>query len=152
MFDYQMHSDFSADCETPMEKTIEKAITIGLKEICFTEHNDYDYPGKERGCEFDVKKYTQKRENMQRKYKDKIIIKKGVEVGVQPHVLEKYNALMSEETFDFIICSMHATEGKDLHSGAFFEGKSVEEAYEIYYKELLACVKEYKDFNVLGHL
>lgn len=147
-----MHSDFSADCEVPMEKTIEKAIELGLEEICFTEHIDYDYPDKDWIFEFDLEKYDAKIKEMQDKYQDKIIIKKGVEIGVQPHILEKYNQLMQKESFDFIICSMHTTEQKDLHSGAFLEGKTVEEAHEIYYKELLSCIKEYKNYSVLGHL
>lgn len=152
MFDYHMHSDFSADCDTPMEKTIEKAIQIGLKEICFTEHIDYDYPDKDWVFEFDLQAYDRKIKEMQAKYGEAIIIKKGIEIGVQPHLLQRYEQLMEEETFDFVICSMHATEKKDLHSGAFFEGKSVEEAYEVYYNELLTCIKKYKNFNILGHL
>lgn len=152
MFDYHMHSDFSADCDTPMEKTIEKAIELGLEEICFTEHIDYDYPDKDWIFEFDLKEYDKKIKEMQAQYAGEITIKKGVEIGLQPHLLSRYEKLMTEETFDFVICSMHATEGKDLHSGEFFDGKTVEEAYEIYYNELLACVKEYKNFGILGHL
>lgn len=147
-----MHSDFSADCETRMEDTIEKAITLGLKEICFTDHIDYDYPDKDWIFEFDLKAYDKKIKEVQAKYADKIQIKKGVEIGVQPHVLNQYRKLMKEEDFDFVICSMHATEKKDLHSGKFFEEKTVEEAYEIYYQEILSCIKEFKEFSVLGHL
>ncbi|MHA6253072.1 histidinol-phosphatase HisJ family protein [Oceanobacillus sp. CAU 1775] len=152
MFDYHMHSNFSADCDTKMEATIEKAIELGLEEICFTDHIDYDYPDKEWVFEFNLKQYDRKIKEVQDKYRDKIRIKKGVEIGVQPHVLEKYEQLMKEESFDFVICSMHATEKKDLHSGEFFEGKTVEEAYEIYYRELLSCVRDFKEFSVLGHL
>jgi len=152
MFDYHMHSDFSADCDTPMEKTIEKAIEIGLKEICFTEHIDYDYPDRDWIFEFDLKKYDKKIKEMQEKYRDQLVIKKGIEVGVQPHVLNQYEKLMEEEVFDFVICSMHATEKKDLHSGEFFEGKTVDEAYQIYYEELLTCIQQYKNYSILGHV
>lgn len=152
MFDYHMHSDFSADCDTPMETTIEKAIELGLEEICFTEHIDYDYPDKDWIFEFDLKEYDKKIKQVQEKYRNKIIIKKGVEIGLQPHLLNRYEQLMSEESFDFVLCSLHATEGKDLHSGEFFAGKTVDEAYEIYYKELLSCIKTYKNYSVLGHL
>ena len=44
MFDYHVHSSFSADCSISMEEMIEGAIQKGLAEICFTEHIDYDYP------------------------------------------------------------------------------------------------------------
>lgn len=152
MFDYHIHSNFSADCETPMEKTIEKAIELGLEEICFTEHIDYDYPDRDWIFEFDVKEYDKQIKQMQAEYGHKITIKKGVEIGVQPHVLDQYEQLMKEESFDFIICSMHATEKKDLHSGEFFQGKTVDEAYRIYYEELFDCIKQYKNYSVLGHV
>ncbi|WP_087974475.1 histidinol-phosphatase HisJ family protein [Oceanobacillus rekensis] len=152
MFDYHIHSKFSSDCNTAMETTIEKAINIGLEEICFTEHIDYDYPDKDWIFEFDLNQYDRKIKEMKEKYDQQIHIKKGVEIGVQPHLATKHKKFMEEETFDFVICSMHATEGKDLHSGEFFNGKTVEEAYGVYYQELYECIKDFKDFSVLGHI
>lgn len=152
MFDYHMHSNFSADCETPMEKTVERAIELGLKEICFTDHIDYDYPDKDFIFEFDLKEYDKKIKEVQERYRNQIRIKKGVEIGLQPHILQRYEDMMEQEQFDFVICSLHATEKKDLHFGEFFEGKTVDEAYEIYYTELLTCVRDFKEFSVLGHL
>lgn len=152
MFDYHIHSNFSADCTTPMEKTIEQACKRGIEEVCFTEHVDYDYPDKSITFEFDMAEYDKKIKQMQKKYASRVRIKKGLEIGVQPHVLNKYADLFESEAFDFVICSMHATEGKDLHSGDFFKNKTIDEAYQTYYEELLFCVKEFKDFDVLGHL
>lgn len=152
MFDYHIHSYFSADCTTEMEKTIEQAIKVGLKEICFTDHIDYDYPDPSIQFEFDLADYDQKVRGMQEIYAPAIQIKKGIEIGIQPHLLRKYEQVLAKETFDFIICSMHTTERKDLHSGAFFKGKSIDHAYQAYYDELLGCVRGFKNFDVLGHL
>lgn len=152
MFDYHMHSDFSADCETPMEDTIDSAIAKGLQEICFTEHIDIDYPDPTIDFDLDLPAYDAHIKEIQKKYEGRIRIKKGVEIGVEPCFLKRYEAMLAGECFDFIICSMHTTERKDLHSGAFFEGKTVEEAYEIYYKELLECVQAYDRFSILGHI
>lgn len=152
MLDYHIHSHFSEDCDTPMENTIKKAIELGFKEICFTDHIDYDYPHEDWTFEFDLKEYDKEIKAMQEKYGDQLAIKKGVEIGIQPHLIKRYEKMMSEESFDFVICSMHATEGKEMHYGTFFEGKTVEEAFEIYYKEILSCIKEFKEFSVLGHI
>lgn len=152
MFDYHMHSDFSADCETPMEETIESAIQKGLKEICFTEHIDYEYPDPTIVFDLDLPKYAEQIKEMQNKYRDQITIKKGVEIGVQPYLLERYEKTLVKEEFDFIICSMHTTEKTDLHSGNFFKGKTVEQAYQIYYEELLECVEQFDHFSILGHV
>ena len=42
--DYHVHSYFSGDSDTPMEQMIQTAISKGLKHICFTEHQDFDFP------------------------------------------------------------------------------------------------------------
>src|SRR5699024_11598320 len=96
IFDYHIHSDFSADCSTPMEKTNEKAIEDGLKEICFTDHIDYDYPDPTIKFDHDLPTNEQKITDMQSLYSDRITIKKGVEIGVQPHLLEKYTTLLEK--------------------------------------------------------
>ncbi len=152
MFDYHMHSYFSADCSVSMENMVLAAITKGLTEICFTEHIDYEYPDKDFVFEFDLDEYDQMINELQQRYAGQIRIKKGIELGVQPHLLHRYEKLMNEENFDFAICSMHTTDNKGLHSGDLFKDRTIDEAYEIYYEELLDCVRNFKQFSVLGHL
>lgn len=152
MFDYHMHSAFSADCSVATENMVIAAINKGLTEICFTEHIDYEYPDKDFIFEFDLDKYGQIITSLQQKYEGKIRIKKGIELGLQPHLLHRYEQLMNQEDFDFAICSMHTIDKKDLHSGALFKDRTIDEAYEVYYEELLYCVQNFKQFSVLGHL
>lgn len=152
MFDYHMHSDFSADCNTPMEKTIESAIEKGLTEITFTEHIDYEYPDPTIVFDLDLEKYDRKIKQMQQKYNKQISLKKGVEIGVQPYLLERYHKLLKQEQFDFIICSMHTVNKQGLHSGDVFRDNTVEAAYQLYYEELLYCVENFDAYNILGHL
>ena len=47
---------------------------------------------------------------------------------------------------------MHTVEKKGLHYGDIFIGKTTEEAFSAYYEELLYCVKNFKQFNILGHI
>ncbi|HLS60070.1 MAG TPA: histidinol-phosphatase HisJ family protein [Virgibacillus sp.] len=152
MFDYHMHSNFSADCSVKMEDMVNGAISKGLTEICFTEHIDYEYPDKNFIFEFNLDEYDKKVKQLQHKYQDQIKIRKGVEIGVQPHLLDRYKTLMDQETFDFVICSMHTTDKKGLHAGDLFTDRTIDEAYRIYYDELLYCVKNFKQYNILGHL
>ena len=42
LWDCHMHSSFSADSDTPMEKMIQTAADKGLMGICFTEQFDPD--------------------------------------------------------------------------------------------------------------
>src|SRR5690625_4122678 len=105
MFDFHMHSDFSEDCSTPMEETIEAAIAKGFTEICFTEHLDYDYHDPDFTFDLDMAAYEKKIRQMQALYGEQITVKKGIEIGIQPHLFKRYKTLLDEETFDFIICS-----------------------------------------------
>ncbi|GAA0501341.1 histidinol-phosphatase HisJ family protein [Salinibacillus aidingensis] len=152
MFDYHVHSSFSADCEAPMEEMIQSAIDKGIKDMCFTEHIDFDYPDPTITFHLDLEAYRKRLKEMQEKYIEQISIKKGVELGVQPHVLEDYKEIVNQEAFDFIICSMHTTDKQDLHSGEFFEGKTLNQAYEQYYREFLSCIQSFKSYSILGHL
>src|SRR5699024_7155926 len=60
--------------------------------------------------------------------------------------------LVEKNNFDFIICSLHASDRKNLHHGDFFAGRTAIEAYQFYYEELLQCVQQYDHYNILGHL
>ena len=45
--DYHIHTSFSSDSEQNPEDIVKKAISLGFKNICFTDHNDFDFPLEE---------------------------------------------------------------------------------------------------------
>ena len=59
--DYHVHSHFSEDTDFPMELEIQKAIKLGMDELCFTEHSDYDVPTVVN-CDYDA--YFEEMEKM----------------------------------------------------------------------------------------
>ena len=152
MYDYHMHTAFSADCKAPAEEMVRAAIKKGLNEICFTDHVDYDYPDPDFIFEFDQQEYRNTIAFLQDRYGHELSIKRGVEIGVQPHVLAKCGNLVEEEQFDFVLCSLHTVEKQGLHSGAIFKGRTTEEAFEAYYKDLRTCLQTFDHYNVLGHV
>ena len=123
----------------------------GLKEICFTDHMDYDVDTY-YGPIIDLNEYFSKLEFLKSKYNDKICIKKGLELGLQKQIINECSQVVKSHPFDFIICSIHSIEKKDLYFGEFFKGKTQYTSYETYYNELYNVVKNYKDYSVLGHL
>ncbi len=151
-YDYHVHSNFSSDSDTDMKDTIERAIDIGLKEICFTDHIDYDYCDPTINFDFDINEYTDYINKMRKLYGNKIKILKGVEIGIQSHIIEKCEDLVDKGKFDFVIASIHTCDRKDLYNGDFFIDKSPKESYSKYFEELLKCVKAFDSFNVVGHL
>jgi histidinol-phosphatase (PHP family) len=152
MYDYHVHSSFSSDCDADMKDMIKKAIDMKLKEICFTDHIDYDYCDPSISFDFDLNEYTEYLNEMRKMYGEKIKILKGVEMGIQPHIIERCKNFINNGDFDFVIASLHTCEKKDLYTGDFFVGKTPKEAYQKYLEELLYCVKHFDTFNVVGHL
>ena len=152
MFDYHMHSSFSADSEMPMETACQTAIQKGLKEIAFTEHLDYFFPNCPLTFQFDYDEYAQSVDNMQAQFGSRLTILKAVEIGLHHSVTEKNQQFVQEHDFDFIIGSVHIADDKDMHNGDYFQGKTVDEALEIYFNTLHRSVVEHPYFHVLGHL
>lgn len=152
MFEYHVHSHFSDDCSVPMEEMVQGAIQKGLRKICFTDHIDFDYPDPLYTFDLDLDGYFKELSRLQKIYETDIEIYKGIEVGIQPHLPERYEAFLAQKEFDFIICSLHTVDKADLHSGELFNSRSIEASYQKYYEELLYCVKNFDKYQILGHL
>ncbi|AOR24552.1 histidinol-phosphatase HisJ family protein [Clostridium taeniosporum] len=150
-YDYHMHSNFSADSQTPMEDMIKKSIELGLKEICFTDHVDYDIL-ENPNVKIDYNKYFEDLNFYKNKYKNKITIKKGIEMGLQTQVLDRCSNEIKENDFDFVIGSIHTIDRYELCKGGFHKGKTQHETYEGYYKRLLEIINLYDDYSILGHV
>ena len=169
--DYHVHTEFSNDSIYPMEEVVKDAISLGIKDICFTDHVDYgpyrDWddprgikyrPGDEGEPEqvaltnVDYGKYFSMIEKLREKYKDKIAVKAGMEFGVQTHTIPQYEKLFRSYPFDFIILSIHQAGDQEFWTNEFQNGRTQQEYNEGYYKELLSVVQNYHNYSVLGHM
>ena len=155
-YDYHLHTAFSGDSDTPMEEMILKGIELGLTGMCFTEHNDFDYPVTEEcpAGKFEVNpdSYLYDLIKYKEKYADQINVLFGVELGLQPHIAKRNAAFAKAHEYDFIIASSHMCNGQDPYYPEFFEGKTLEEAYREYYISILDNIKVFSNFDVYGHL
>lgn len=152
MYDYHVHTSFSDDCESDIHDMIESAIEKGIKEIAVTDHIDYDYPDKSIEFNLDFKTYFETLMDCAERYEDRIVVVKGLEVGIQHHVIDQSKEAVTAYPYDFIICSFHAAEKKELHFGEFFENKSPLNAYMDYYTYAYHCLESFQDYNVIGHI
>lgn len=150
--DYHVHTSFSSDCDEEMENQIKKAIHLGLKEIAFTDHVDYDYPDKEFPFLINYDEYIKHYNRLKEKFNKQINIILGVEIGYQPHITEQLETFLSNYNFDFIICSMHVCDKLDLYNGDFFKGKEQKNAYLRYFECVLNNVKAFNNYNIYGHI
>ena len=150
--DFHMHTSFSTDSDTLPEKMVEKAIALGLDTICFTDHQDFDFPEGEHLFVFDTESYFDKMHSLQEIYRNKIEIRIGVEIGLQPHLGEAYRKYVSSYPFDFVIGSVHVVDRMDPYAKIFFEGKTDVGAYRQAFVETLENIRAIEDFDVLGHI
>ena len=150
--DIHMHSDFSGDSDTAPEEMILGAIEKGLETICFTDH--YDKDDTEWGPEgiFEPEKYFQELVPLAEKYKDKIDVRIGVELGLRPYLGAYYKDFTQKYPFDFVIGSVHSVQGTDPAAGKLFVNRTDEEVYRLTFQETLEDIKNFSDFDVLGHM
>jgi histidinol-phosphatase (PHP family) len=152
MYDFHVHSEYSMDCKYLMEEMVLKAINNNIKSICFTDHVDYDVTENRIDMDFRTKDYFKKVKQVKYKYMKQIEVLAGIEIGIQAHLGERYNKLIDNNPFDFVIMSVHSIDGKDIHLDNFTHNKKPIDVLIEYYEYLYKCIKNFDNFDVLGHI
>lgn len=147
--DYHLHTSFSDDSQTPMEDMVQRALALGLDEICFTEHVDY---GVKTTLNCDYNAYFSTLEQLRTAYAGRIVIRAGIEFGVQAETVRQFQEDYQQYAFDFVILSNHQVGNQEFWNYQFQEGKSQEEFQAAYYDAILTVMGLYKEYSVLGHL
>ena len=157
--DMHTHSNFSGDSEASMETQVKKAINLGLKYYCFTDHKDLYYPEvqNENGdfiniFNLDVKSYMNKIKELKSIYKNSLNILAGIELGLSKKALPEYEALLKENDFDFVLASVHLIDGMDPYYPEFWLYHDSKAAVKRYFEIILEMITDYTDFDSLGHL
>lgn len=151
--DFHLHTSFSGDSQTPMKDMIEQGIALGLKTMCFTEHMDLDYdPQCPENFELDTESYLKSYLYYKEEYKDKIDLRFGVELGLQPHLAETHKQYLASYPFDFVIGSSHLVHGIDPYYPKFFQSNDEHSCYLEYFESILENMNAFTDFDVYGHI
>ncbi len=150
MYDYHIHSEHSIDSIASMESMVLSAIDKNLKSICFTDHVDFDSTNLKIDIGFREADYFRNIKQVKYKYAGKIEVLAGVEIGMQPHLVNRYNNLISNNPFDFVILSIHSVNRTDLEDNGFLSNLKPIEILEKYYNDMLLCIENYNNFDVLG--
>lgn len=153
LVDSHVHCDYSDDCHIPALSQIERAIELGLKGIAFTDHYDIGYPNPRYTFEFDVSARRKNIHDMAIHYERKLSLLHGIEIGIQPHVINQSAEVIKNGQFDCVICSTHAVEGFSLCSqSGFFEGKTKQGAYNRYLDEIYSAISQFHEYDIVGHI
>ena len=149
MFDYHIHSRISFDSKCPPEEIVAAAESAGLKEICFTDHYDFNDLYKEKQGLFTIEDYRAAYEGLR---SDRVAIRRGVEFGLTPWNQQECRELLDSYDFDYVLGSVHYAGGYDPYAQAYWQCLGSEDGFEKYMKQVLECVKVHDQFDALGHL
>ena len=159
-FDQHLHSSFSCDADRdyPIDKIAETAIMKGLSGIAITDHFDalwpegHQYEGEPINV-LDLPSYEVALTEAEKKYSDRIQFAKGIELGFfYGEALDICKEAVSKYPYDFVIGSVHHSETTPTDVPAFIKGRSTKDVLEEYYTIILDSIKNYKDYDVLGHI
>jgi histidinol-phosphatase (PHP family) len=132
------------------EEACEASLQLGLEGIAFTDHLDYDYPGEESFL-IDFDEYFKRMSCISEKYSGRLRIMKGVEVGIQPHVINESLEVINRYPFDYVLASVHIIDRMDPYTGEFYRGRTKHEAYRRYLEEIYYMVCNLQSFDMVGH-
>lgn len=149
MFDYHMHSRVSFDGHDTGEALAQAALKAGLKEICFTDHLDYDPLGHMGIMAFDTDAYNAEYDALE---VPGLKIRRGCEFGMTPDNVPQFQKDLQRRPFDFVLGSIHFVDDLDVYYPEWWSGKTVFQAEQRYLDATLESIRIHDDFDVLAHL
>jgi histidinol-phosphatase (PHP family) len=155
MLDYHIHTTLCNHAEGTMDAYVQKAVDIGLTEICFLDHLTLQQAGKSLSMALnEVPLYFQAAHSIKKRYQGKIKIKVGLELDFQPELTDLLYEVSSIFAFDVIASSVHFVGGVDIvsHASAWkLKSMAHDDLYEGYIS-LLAQMLDHDYFDVVCHL
>lgn len=146
MFDTHMHCTFSVDSQMSIQEAAQAAKDLNIG-IIITEHMDIDYPTNPQSFLFDVADYFKEFGE----YRNEQLLL-GIEIGLQTICHAANTDIVKAGPFDMVIGSIHVAERVDVYMNSFYQGRGKRQAYDVYWRDMLACVRDYQDYDTLGHI
>jgi histidinol-phosphatase (PHP family) len=152
--DFHVHESHSSDAPlATVEEYCRVAERRGIDEICFTTHLILTGPDVQHGISpGDIPEYL---EEIQTAREDTTVkLRTGLEIDWFPEVEKRIEEVIGEHHLDYVLGSMHYVRGVDIgsrrHSPAFFLGRPLVDALDIYYEDWGRAV-ESGLFDVMAH-
>ncbi|CEK18145.1 histidinol-phosphatase [Chthonomonas calidirosea] len=148
--DYQVHSFRSHDGSASIAEHCERAVAIGLDEIGFSEHKDFD-PCDPVVDYFHYDAYLREIEAARQVWGDRLRIRAGVEIDYQKRFEEEIAAFLETYAFDFVLGSVHYVDGVLIMTPEYNRDRTQQQAYSDYFAAVIDSVRSGL-FDVVAHL
>ena len=151
--DTHTHTIASGHAYSTLADMARAAAEKGLDAIAITDHVDGDWPNRDIVFDIsDIELYLANISETAKRYEGRLRVLKGIEIGLQSHLLADTQKYIDSHEFDFVIASVHLVDGLDPYDAEYFEGKDKKESLGLYYQTVLDLISRYDAFDSLGHL
>lgn len=155
-FDNHNHSTFSPDSVSSVEAAIRRAMELGLAGLAITDHYDIDAPSRDQEFSFDPAEQQAEIDRVVMALGGDMLrngfqVMKGIEVGLQPGIMDKIKSFTSSYNFDTVIASIHFVDGTDPYMGTYYGDKEPFQAFSHVLEVMYQTAVAYRDFDILGH-
>lgn len=159
-FDLHTHHDRCGHAEGVIRNYIEAAIAEGLQVIGISDHSPYFAEEEEQPwpgiamSKSDFARYIAEVLALKEEYRDKIEVLLGVESDFFPEHADVYRHIYEQYPFDYIIGSVHRSDGVSIFNKKRWEGltKAEKIRQKEHYYDLIRQSAESGMFQILGHI
>ncbi|HLJ53665.1 MAG TPA: histidinol-phosphatase HisJ family protein [Chthonomonadaceae bacterium] len=148
--DYQVHSVRSHDGRATIVDQCRRAVEMGLDEIGFSEHKDFD-PADPVVDYFDYDAYMTEIGAARAELGGAVHIRAGVEIDYQRWFEDQIAGYLDRHAFDFVIGSVHYVDRRMIMTPEYNAGRTAHSAYSDYFTAVRHSV-ESGLFDIAGHL
>ncbi|MFQ6003389.1 MAG: histidinol-phosphatase [Candidatus Zixiibacteriota bacterium] len=166
--DYHIHPDYSLDATGTIDQYCQRALELGLKEICFTTHYDTDPVRKDKDpfmridgkivplSEKNVKRYIEDVRRASKVYGPMgLSVKVGLEVDYAPHFENELKKNLAAFDLDYVLGAVHCLDHIAISASSeaedYFKKKGLRKLCQEYYKVLGKAVLSAL-FDAIAHL
>lgn len=147
--DMHTHSSHSFDGNHSCFMLCDSAISMGAEALAITDHCDID--GKDLDIDAFCRAQISEIEECKQRYKGKLDVLTGIEIGQSIYRREQTVKLLSEYDYDFVLGSLHNLEDREDFYFLDYSKLDVKGVLNDYFGDLLKVV-DFGCFDSLAHL
>lgn len=146
MFDFHLHCNLSFDSDEDPRNYLLQEERLRLKEICFTDHYDYNSDPNSTSNLFSIENYKNTFDSL---HSSKVSVRKEIEFGLTRWNQGELDQILAKYSFDFVLDSVHFVDGYDSYEQQYWVGCNVDDAFKKYL-HFLRKRNQHADYSGLG--